>query len=317
MKIINFLYTKYCISFIICLISCFIIFFIFSLIGNLNEDYLFNTIVNISIINSLQIMIHVSAFIFLLSVILLLILLRSKNEIIIIKSYVSSKKLILFFLPVTLIFTALEVNKKSIGLLIEDFKNDMTGLNDNLAVKILINKNGINETYSVFKNINSNNLEGTEYRSYNIRNNTVIDAQFSDNLELMNNKLVANDYTKYNKNIIKDFKTKKIFETNFLDLLDYNSIVKNISKQKNFFKMTHINLLIFSILLFSFIFLIFFNRKYLSTKQGLGYPILICLSFIIYSFLVFSNSLTIYKQLFELLACVIIGISILKISLNE
>ena len=47
MKIINLLYTKYILSLLICLISSFVIFFIFSLIGNLNEDYLFNIIIKI------------------------------------------------------------------------------------------------------------------------------------------------------------------------------------------------------------------------------------------------------------------------------
>ena len=39
MKIIKLLYLKYSLSFSICLISSFVIFFIFSLLGNLNEDY--------------------------------------------------------------------------------------------------------------------------------------------------------------------------------------------------------------------------------------------------------------------------------------
>ena len=70
MKIIKLLYTKYILSLLICLISSFVIFFIFSLLGNLNEDYLFNVIIKISFLNSLQILTYVPAFIFLLSVIL-------------------------------------------------------------------------------------------------------------------------------------------------------------------------------------------------------------------------------------------------------
>ena len=75
----------------------FVIFFIFSLLGNLNEDYLFNVIIKISFYNSLQILTYVPAFIFLLSVILFIIFLRSKNEMIIIKSYLNIKKLIIIF----------------------------------------------------------------------------------------------------------------------------------------------------------------------------------------------------------------------------
>ena len=104
MKIIKLLYTKYILSLLICLISSFVIFFIFSLLGNLNEDYLFNIIIKIKFLNSLQILTYVPAFIFLLSVILFTIFLRSKNEIIIIKSYMNIKKLMLFFLPIVIIF---------------------------------------------------------------------------------------------------------------------------------------------------------------------------------------------------------------------
>ena len=316
MKIINLLYSKYCLSFFICLISSFVIFFIFSLIGNLNEDYFFGTIMNISIINSFQILIHVSSFIFLLSVILLLVLLRSKNELVIIKSYLSFKKLIIFFIPIILFFSFLEINKNGLGLLIDDLKEDLIDHDGNAIVKIIINKSDNTQTFTVFNNINGKNLDSTEFRFYKIFNNRIIDAQFSDNLELLDNKLVANGYTKYNNNIIEDIKTKKIFEVNFLELLKNNSIVKDLSK-KDFFKMVNITLLIFSILLFSYIFLIFFNRKFVNNNQNLTYPILICLLFILYSFLIFTNSFTVYKQLFELLACVVIFISTLKISFNE
>ena len=316
MKIINLLYSKYYLSFFICLISSFVIFFIFSLIGNLNEDYFFGTIMNISIINSFQILIHVSSFIFLLSVILLLVLLRSKNELVIIKSYLSFKKLIIFFIPIILFFSFLEINKNGLGLLIDDLKEDLIDHDGNAIVKIIINKSDNTQTFTVFNNINGKNLDSTEFRFYKIFNNRIIDAQFSDNLELLDNKLVANGYTKYNNNIIEDIKTKKIFEVNFLELLKSNSIVKDLSK-KDFFKMVNITLFIFSILLFSYIFLIFFNRKFVNNNQNLTYPTLICLLFILYSFLIFTNSFTVYKQLFELLACVVIFISTLKISFNE
>ena len=89
MKIINLLYTKYILSLLICLLSSSVIFFIFSLLGNLDEEYLFNIIIKISFYNSLQILSYIPAFIFLLSVILFTIFMRSKNEFIIVKSYVN------------------------------------------------------------------------------------------------------------------------------------------------------------------------------------------------------------------------------------
>ena len=317
MKIINLLYSKYGLSVSICIISFFVIFFIFSLIGYLNEDYKFSTIINISLLNSLQILVHVSAFLFLISVILLSIFLRSKNEIVIIKSYVSFKKLIVFFLPIILLFTILEINKKSLATFIENIKSNLLDLNNNSVVKIIINNDNETETFTVFNNINVANLESTEYRFYKISDNKIIDAQFSDDLFISNNKIIANYYTKYNKNIIEDIYSKKIFEVNFSDLLNYNFIIKDIPDRKFFFKTIHINLNIFYMLLFTFIFLTFFNRKYVNNKQSLAYPVLICLLFLVYSFLVFSSTLIIFKQLFELLACIITSMFILKVSLHE
>ena len=96
--------------------------FYFFLIGNLNEDYLFNIIMKISFYNSLQILTYVPAFIFLLSVILFTIFLRSKNEMIILKSYMNIKKInIFFFTNCNFFFTILEINKKDLNIL-EDLK---------------------------------------------------------------------------------------------------------------------------------------------------------------------------------------------------
>ena len=87
MKIISLLFFRYLLSFFIFLTSTFVIFFIFSLIGNLNEYYYFQKILNISFLNSFQIISFVPSFVFLMSVILLTIFLKSKKEIIIIKNY--------------------------------------------------------------------------------------------------------------------------------------------------------------------------------------------------------------------------------------
>ena len=122
MRIANLLYQKYFLSLFICIISSLTIFFIFSLIGNLNEKYSFFTIMNTSILNSIQILLYVPGFIYLFSIILFIIFLRSKNEIIIIRSYFNLKRLILFILPIVIIFTFFEVNKNKLGISIENYK---------------------------------------------------------------------------------------------------------------------------------------------------------------------------------------------------
>ena len=316
MKLIKLLYTKYFLSFSVCLISSFVIFFIFSLISNLNEDYLFNTILSISILNSLQILLYVPIFIFLLSVILLLVFLRSKNEIVIIKSYINLNKLLIFFLPIILIFTILETNKKDLSVFLDEFKNNLINKNDTPLTKIIINNKYNSKNFIVLNDIDFNNLEKTEYRYYRILNQNIDRAEFSNDLIISKDGLFANSYTTYEDDIIKNIINKKLINIDLFNITN-NTLVQNISKKNNVFKTESVYLFIFSILLLFYLFLIFFDKKYVNIKQSLYFPVFLSLLFLMYSFLVFNNSLVIYKNFFELLSCALIGVLIFKISLNE
>ena len=316
MKLIKLLYTKYFLSFSVCLISSFVIFFIFSLISNLNEDYLFNTILSISILNSLQILVYVPIFIFLLSVILLLVFLRSKNEIVIIKSYINLNKLLIFFLPIILIFTILETNKKDLSVFLDEFKNNLINKNDTPLTKIIINNKYNSKNFIVLNDIDFNNLEKTEYRYYRILNQNIDRAEFSNDLIISKDGLFANSYTTYEDDIIKNIINKKLINIDLFNITN-NTLVQNISKKNNVFKTESVYLFIFSILLLFYLFLIFFDKKYVNIKQSLYFPVFLSLLFLMYSFLVFNNSLVIYKNFFELLSCALIGVLIFKISLNE
>ena len=318
MKLIKLLYIKYCISFAICLISSFVIFFIFSLLGNLNENYLFNTIMNLSLLNSIQILVYVPAFVFLISVILFSIFLRSKNEIIIIKSYMDMKKILYFFLPLVLIFSIFEINKKEIAVFLDNNKAKLIDENNEPIAKILIQEENKTKTYKVLENFSIKSLESKEYREYKIINNKIYEALFSDNVEIFNNTLIAKSYLRYTNDLIEEFETQKNININFSDLIDQSSIVKDISVNKKFVvDVKLINLSIFFILFFYFIFLIFYNKKFVNRKENLLSPIFICVILLLYSFFIFNNSLSIFKQEFELLASMIIGMTVLRLVLNE
>ena len=318
MTIIKFLYLKYSFSFFICLVSSIIIFFIFSLLGNLNEDYLFKTIIKLSLLNSLQILVYVPAFIFLISVILFTIFLKSKNEIIIIKSYMNMKKFMIFFLPVVLFFTILELNKKNYALFFEDSKINLLDQKNKYPQRILIDEKDNIRTITVLNNINSEDLKSIEYRSYKIFNNEINEAKFTNNLLISNNILIANNYTQYKNNSIKDYNFRKTLDISLHQLIKQSSIVKNIKTDNNFqINLALINLFIFFSLFFAYIFLIFSNKKFVNSKENLIYPIFFCLCILLYSFFIFNNSLSLYKQELEILASLIVGMLLLKESLNE
>ena len=318
MKIIKLLYFKYIKSLSICFALSSIIFFIFSLLGNLDEEYFFNIIIKISFFNSLQILTYVPAFIFLISVILFIIFLRSKNEMIIIKSYINIKLLAVFFLPIVIFFTILELNKKNLSSLVEDVKSNLINQGTLINTKIIINKNNDSKSYIVLKNINPNDTGKAEYRSFNIYKKKIQIAQFSDNLIFLNNTLTAKSFTQYKNNLIEDFKYSKSLDLKTNSFIDQNFMVKDISKNDEFsLDIRLINNLIFSILFFSYVFLIFLNKNLVSNKHDLKKPIFICLIILIYSFLIFNNSLNFYKQEFEFIASFLAGLFLLKVYMNE
>ena len=318
MKIIKLLYLKYALSFSICLISCYVIFFIFSLLGNLNEDYFFNKIINLSLLNSIQILTYVPSFIFLITTILFTIFLRSKNEIIIIKSYINIRKFMIFFLPIVIIFATIEINKEKMAVFLEDSKINLLKHSDKEITKILINVDNKTKTYTVFNNLDLKNIINTEYREYKIFDGKLYLAQFSNNLNILNNTLIAKNYTEYKNNLIEDYNTKKIININLVDLVQQSSFVKDISLRNTFeINTKFINLIIFFILLFSYIFLIFFNKQYVNTKETLLFPILICLVLLLYSFFIFNNSLSIYNQEFEILGSIVVSLIVLRQALYE
>ncbi len=318
MKIISLLFFKYLLSFFICFVSTFVIFFIFSLIGNLNEDYYFQKIINISFLNSFQIISFVPSFVFLMSVILLTIFLKSKNEIIIIKKYVSIKKLSIFFVPIIILFSVLEINKNYISSSIEHIKGNIIDNNQHGKSKILIESNDLIKKLVVINNINPDKINEAEYRSYIISDNKIQSANYSNRLIFSNNTLLAENYTEYKNNIIKDIKKKIFLNINITNLINQKSKVLDISEKSNFeIDMRLINLLIFYIILFYSIFLCFFSKMIVSTKQSLKKPVTISIGLLIYSFFIFNNSLSFYRHEFELMATMIVGMFFLNVILNE
>ena len=317
MKIINLLYTKFLLSFSICLISSFSIFFIFSLIGNLGEGYFFNIILKISLLNSVQILTYVPTFVFLISVILLTIFLRSKNEIIIIKSYLNIKRLMIFFLPVIFIFTIFEINKKDFLAFLEDNKDNLINQSDLSKNKIHINNSQGMKEITILQNFDASNMSKANYRFYKISNQKLSLAIYSNNLFILNNNLFINYYTQYKNNEIQEFKNTKEIKLDYREIARKNLVINNINNTSYRVDFKFINLIIFFVIFLNYIFLIFFDKRFVSSKQSLTYPIFISIIILLYSFVIFNNSLSFFKQEFEVLASVVVGMLFLRIYLNE
>ena len=74
---------------------------------------------------------------------------------IIVKSYMNIKMLAIFFLPIVIFFSILELNKKDVSLLVEDLKRNLIKDGIEFNTKIIINNNSGSKSYIVLKNINS------------------------------------------------------------------------------------------------------------------------------------------------------------------
>ena len=317
MTIINLLYSKFILSISICLISCFTIFFIFSLIGNLGEGYLFSIIIKISILNSFQILTYVPTFVLLISVVLLIIFLRSNNEIIIIKSYINTKRLMIFFLPIICIFTVLEINKNNLSIFLENNKEYLVNQGSISKNKIHIDNFQDTKEITVLQNFDLNNMSEANYRSYKIVNQKLYLAIYSKKLFLQNNGLFINNFTQYKDNAIKDFKIKKEIKLDYKEMAHKNSFINNINDDSLKIDFNLINLVIFFFIFLNYIFLIFFNKKFVSSKQSMINPIFQSIIILLYSFIIFNNNLSFFRQEFEVLASVIVGMFLLKVYLNE
>ena len=226
--------------------------------------------------------------------------------------------LAIFFLPIVIFFTILELNKKDFGLFVDDLKKNLIKNGDEFNTKIIINNNSDKKSYIILQNVNLFDNSNAEYRSFDLIDKKIKLAQFSNNLIYSNNTLIAKSYTQYKDNTINDYQISKSIYFNTGNFIDQNFVVKDYSERnKTIINKKLINTLLFFILFFSYVFLVFFNKNSVSSKYSLKKPIFVSLTILIYSFLIFNNSLSFYKQEFEFLGSFIAGLFFLKVYMNE
>ena len=224
----------------------------------------------------------------------------------------------IFIFPLILIFTILEINKKNLAKIIDNNKEYLVNQNSSSKIKILVNQYSDTKEITILQNFDPNNMDKSEIRSYKIVNNKLKFAEYSNSLDILNNSLLLNNYTQYKNNIIKDFNTKKQININFINLFLKKTLIKNLSdKNLKKFDLLLINLILFFILFLNYIFFSFFNKKFVSSKHSLKIPIFMCLLILIYSFVIFNNTLNIYRHEFEFLSSLVVGMFLLRVYLNE
>ena len=309
MKIINYFYKKFFQSLIICVFSITLIFYVFSLIGNLGEKLSFQSILYLSFLNSVQIISYVPSIILLLSFILAVIFLRSKNELMIIKEYISVNKLIIVFLPIVFCFTLIEINKNKLSKDIENTKSNFLKSEKNLSSKVIIYQNNDYKSYLILNDIEflGSNYVG-EYQRYEIENDKIISGEYSNQIYLKNNSLMTNIFTKFEDNKFKKIENEKIILPDINKINNDNFILKDEFKSGIYkLKVDHVIKIIYFIIFYESLFLILFNKKMVDRKRKLFFPLLISTLLIFYSIIIYNVNLKIYYLEQQILALILIS----------
>ena len=311
MKLIKFIYIKFFISFLLSVSVSFFIFYIFSLLGNLGENIIFSKILIVSLLNVLEIMTLIPSFLIFLSVILFLIVLKGNNEILIIKEYFSSLKLILVFFPIVFMSSYIELNKEKFSSIFTNVKNDIMGFDQNLDMKIIIDENANNKSILVLKGINLEKSKINEIQRYSIKDNRISKGEFSNDLYFFKGRLIANNLIKYfNDEIIKLDNSNTIID-NFDKYNNHKFVHKNF-ENKNEFKLIYVIKFIYFMVFFWCLFTIFLSREYLDKKKNFFVPFLVGLVLLVYSLIIGTNNITQYNHLFSIITLLIFSLVFIK-----
>jgi len=307
--IIKYLLNKYLTAIIISLSTILFIFFVFSLIGNLNSIYNFKSVIILSTISTLQILFYIPLLIFFIITLTFSIILKNNNELIIIMHYLSLKKIIKIFLLIIIFFSFLEINKKIIIDYLEQIKIDKINQKTKYKNIVILKQNNYEKEYILIKREN-NDIESLNL--YNIKNNKINYSIFSSNLIENKNEIITNEFYELSGNKIKKKYEYKILFSYFDNSFFKNNINYLINSKD--IKLDAILIYKFLILALSFniILITFFEKKYLFFKS---YPInfyLFSLFIILYTYTITSYDLNYFQTEFKILSVLFLVFSMVK-----
>ena len=287
MKIINFIYKKIFFFISITFFSSIILFYIFSLISNLNESYNFITINFLSILNSLIIIGNVPGLIFIISVFLFVYSINSRNELMIIMSNFKKFNLVMVLITISILFTLIDINKNNFVDKISKIKLNLESTNNSAINRLLIEKEGNKKNFYYFKNIDAKSLKFDEYLMYQVNNLKILTGVYGTKLSFENENISINDFTKYENNEFNEKTIESIeLKINLNKLLQNKNIINNYKyKDGNIFQSyNEIYNFILKFLLYLIIILTFLNKNLLIKNKKYLFPL-------VFSFIIFSYSL--------------------------
>jgi len=318
MKLFYYFYKKIFFSLTISIISSSVVFYVFSLLGNLGEKSSFVSILIVSFLNTLQILTYIPSFIILLSLILLIILLRSKNELMIFKEYLSLKRIFILFLPITLIFSLIEVNKSAGQEKIENIKSDFLNSDTLYNTKVIISERDNFKSYTILKGLDIANSKVKEFQRYEILNNKVQVAEYSNQIKVVDKLIITNNFSKYENDRISNKYQENIIIDDIDKIDNKNLVIRELNK--NFvlnYQLKDVVKVLYFLIFFICIFIILFNKKVVDQKRSFLLIILICFVLLFYSIIIFNVKLNFFNTELQILALLLILLNLYKFTKYE
>lgn len=311
MTIKKYIIYKFFRSFLISSMFSFSIFYIFSLLANLNESYSFSSILYLTLLNTLQIFIYVPSYMMILTLAIFIIFLRTNNEFIILKEYLKISSFLILITPIILFFSIIEMNKNMILNKVKNLQSQLIDSENLENLDIFIEKDKNKKFYTILKKLDKKNDEIFEYFRIEIFSNSIVSGEYSESVTIRDNDVSLYNLIIFdNKNFIQND-----LETNVLKNLNTFSNKLGSDINKNDIKISYekVNKFVFYILFYYIISLTFFSKKLIIRDMNQISLLLFILCLFFYVILIPTISLSFFNSYFHIIATIIFLVTFVKI----
>ena len=290
MIIAKYVLKKILFSNLIILSSFMSIFFIISIVDNLNLKTNFFFIILLSILDSLSLIIIVPEIIFLFCSLCFCFLLKFSNELLILRHYVDKKIILLFFIFFIFFYFLVKVTKNQIDENISFAKYNLINQNADFFIK---NKVVVSEEINQKIIYELNNIDIHERNIGSIKIYKFVDDKFVNSISSGEIDYNDNKITIYNPTLITPKNITKIngiytYDLNFLNKVFYSGneiIYEDNLRYENYTYNNIIKILNFTILLI-ILSMAFISKNILKSNLITFVYTFLCIILVIYNFMI-------------------------------
>ena len=296
------------------------VLYIFSIIELLSQNYELTDTLVIGLINTIELLMTIPSILLLMSIILFWNNLKKTNELIIIRHYLSLKKIMLIYSLFILIFASLEINKNNLNSNIKYLKEIyLKGFTETeINQKVFFNFNNQELTISKFNGLNIKKRIIAEISIYKFKNDIFEKSIYSNENQIIGNKIIMKNPNIVTSQSIKDIKGQYVVNLEEFEDGLYNNLGKlNLSNKKEL--VNPIGLLkkiTLMIVLFAYI-SVFISREAINKNASALKYISISVLIFIYSFVTSQIYLESYHIVFHLSVLLTLTFYLYKNLINE